>query len=84
MPLTSELCVWQINLAVEPGSGIVSRLNQRHRVAELLESQGFSIVVEPESRVSASRIRATHTRESAISLFLLTQPASVESVERIR
>lgn len=84
MPLTSELCVWQFNLAVEPGSGIVTRLNQRNSVVKLLLKHGFKIVVEPESRVSASRIRATHTRESAISLFLLTQPASVESVERIR
>ena len=84
MPLTNVEYIWQFNLAVETGSGFNARLNERKRVADRLISQGFSVIVEPESRLTALRIRASHTRESAITLFLLSPPDSVESVERIR
>lgn len=82
MPLETVKHSWTFNLAVEPGTSILSRLKERNTVMALLVSQGFTVVVEPENRVSAFRIRATHERESAISLFLLNRPNCVESVEK--
>lgn len=84
MPLTNVEYVWQFNLAVTVGSGFNTRLNERKRVADLLTSQGFTVIVEPEGRLATFRIRASHRRESAITLFLLNRPVSVESIERIR
>ncbi len=81
MSLDPTAYSWTINLAVVSGSGINLRLSDRNRVIHLLISQGFKIVVEPENPISALRIRATHTKKSAITLFLLNRPNSVESVD---
>jgi hypothetical protein len=56
-------------------------ISQRRALVRQLEACGFSIVVEPESFLSAFRLRVSHPTESAITLFLLSAPSAVQSVE---
>ena len=63
------------------GSGYLTLISQRRAVERQLESQGFNIVAEPADFLNAFRIRASHPNESAITLFLLSAPSAVRSVE---
>ena len=63
------------------GGGLLTLISQRRAVERQLESQGFSIVVEPADFQNAFRIRVSHPNKSAITLFLLSAQTAVRSVE---
>jgi hypothetical protein len=83
MPLTTVDPTWYITLVCEPGETVAERSQRRSTVLIALVRRGFVIAIEPESSHRNNRLRASHSRESAITLFLLNPPAAIQSVQRL-
>jgi hypothetical protein len=83
MPLTTVDPTWYITLACDADETASAISQRRSTVLIAMVRRGFVIAIEPESSHRINCLRASHSKESAITLFLLNPPAAIASVQRL-